>query len=169
MASDFIGKEFLIWLWHKSEILEGRYRFEDEIIHIWIDDYILLENQSGDSRESRLAKGDPSISPEAAMALWDGKKVKECKVRVEFTEELVATFHIKGATLQIGGLRFPVILKEHADEVFIERLHWLNRVEQLMTQLFKDFSHERLEADAWKSRRQSINTWMEEKWKGCSA
>ncbi|MBB5021226.1 hypothetical protein [Desulfurispira natronophila] len=161
--SDYIGKEFLIWLWHKSETMEGRYRFQDEIIHIWIDDHVVLESQYGDARESRLSKGEPSISPEAAMALYEGKKVKECKLRVEFGVEKVATFTVKGHTLQISALKMPVILLENDEEIFIERLHWLTRIDNLMGTLFEDFVRERLDAERWKERKFEIIQWIQKK------
>ncbi|ADU65570.1 hypothetical protein LGV61_04785 [Desulfurispirillum indicum] len=165
--TDFLGKEFLIWLWHKSEIMEGRYTFENELIHIWIDDFIVLESQFGDARESRLSKGEPSISPEAAMALYEGKKVKECKIKVEFGPEKNALFTLKGTTLQLASIKLPLILLENDEEIFIERVHWLEKLDRLISVLFEDFVRERLEKDAWKERKERIVQWIRQKRESC--
>lgn len=164
MAADFLGPEFLLWFWQRSEALDGAFDDPDGgILHAWIDDHLILESPFGDARESRLTKGDPAVSPEAAVALWEGKKVREARIRIEFGTEHAALFTIRAQTLQISGLRVPAILHEDPLEIFLERVHWLERIERFVQYAYGAFCHERLDAALWAERKRRIEQWIADK------
>ena len=62
----FLGKEFLTWLWFKSEIRNHKFSFKDlGSFILYIDDSLKLGGGSGFVREHSLKGGTPAYSLES--------------------------------------------------------------------------------------------------------
>jgi hypothetical protein len=102
-AKGFLGREFLTWLWFTSEtgvqpIALSGIRPKDKLqCEIWIEDRIKLQSMSAVHHENSLKGGDPSQSPEAAVALSEGKLPKELKIgiHIENYGDFITTINAK--------------------------------------------------------------------------
>ena len=43
--TDFLGREFLAWLWYRSETEQGHFQLGDKTVEIWFDGKIVLEGE----------------------------------------------------------------------------------------------------------------------------
>jgi hypothetical protein len=112
-AKGFLAREFLLWLWWRSE--GGQ--FEVSVRHpsgkgqlkgtIWIDDRIVLESPQGRIHEHIMKGGTPAQSIEAAAALSSGKTVSE--IRLGLAVEGVGEFRaiLDGDELTPRSLKLP--------------------------------------------------------------
>src|SRR5688572_20031545 len=77
----FLGKEFLTWLWFRSE-RDGQVEpAKAKPVTVEILGPILLDAQYGDARASLLKGDSPATAPEARAALLEGKKLKKAKMK----------------------------------------------------------------------------------------
>ena len=159
-ATRFLGSEFLLWLWFKSEVFDGELRTtEGRPILIWIDG-VLEMHAPGDSSERLAIRGlAPSSSKEARTALLEGKVVAGARVRLEH-EERVFQFTYDCATHGLRGVKIPAVLTRDEDEPFYERMALVEELEQLLQQLFQEFLQLRLEP-VWEAKvLQIMNNWF---------
>ena len=72
--SEFLGREFLLWLWFKSETHEGRFDLgETGQVELWIDHRVVLQTAREDGVEKVVCSGENPHLREARFALKQGK------------------------------------------------------------------------------------------------
>ena len=72
--SEYLGREFLLWLWWKSETQNGRFDVGDETAELWFDRRIILESESDEGTEKIVCSGDNPHLREARFALTENKQ-----------------------------------------------------------------------------------------------
>lgn len=153
----FVGREFLVWLWFESEIMEGRFDVEG-----FGPCEILLEGQialTQDKEQNRMKGAAPSATPEAHEALRQGKLPAQARVRV-VRGELEFGFVFTAETLGLSAVKIPKVINEEGDEQFYERMYLVEDLESMMGSLYAKFVALRLGA-AWDSAVvPAIRAWM---------
>lgn len=135
----FLGSEFLLWLWHKSEVYEGRFNIgKREGCEVWFDDQITLEAFVVETEQSKLRGAAPTMTPEAREALRQGKLPTQAKMRVGHDGQEWA-FVFKAPEFQMSGIKIPALLSRQDDEKFFERLYLIETLEDLMADLYAEF------------------------------
>lgn len=153
----FIGREFLVWLWFESEVLEGTLETRTEgSFELWLETAITLV---AEKEQSRLKGAIPSSQPEAAEALRQGKLPTQARLRViKDGLEYALMFAADGLTL--SSVRIPATLKAENDEQFEERMDLIERLDRLFDALYSDFLVLRLGA-AWDAHvAPAIRAWI---------
>ncbi len=156
----FLGREFLTWLWYRSELQEGLFRLgEDRTIEVWFDARLTLE-ALGDIKEQNVIKSEsPTETEEARASLQTGKQVKEARLRVVYDQKQW-TATIKADDLSLHGLKLPAVLSREEDDQVYERFELLEEIEDLMDDLFGVFRTIRLDDDAWRPEVAAIRDWV---------
>lgn len=153
----FVGREFLVWLWFESEIMEGRFDVEG-----FGPCEILLEGQialTQDKEQSRMKGAAPSMTPEAHEALRQGKLPAQARVRVT-RGELEFAFVFTAETLGLAAVKIPEVINEEGDEQFYERMYLVEDLEGLLASLYAKFLALRL-STAWESDiAPAIRAWV---------
>ena len=153
----FVGREFLVWMWFESEILEGTLETRTEgSFELWPEAAITLV---AEKEQSRLKGAIPSSQPEAAEALRQGKLPTQARMRViKDGLEYALTFTADGLTL--SSVRIPATLKAENDEQFEERMDLVEKLDRLFGSLYSDFLVLRLGA-AWPAHVEpAIRAWI---------
>jgi hypothetical protein len=171
-AKDFLGAEFLTWLWHQTESEGKNIEFTDSNRrtfsgHMWVDDRVSLESPTSLVHHQTLRGGEPSRSAEAAAALESGKIVKELKVGIEIFDvgEFIAT--LDAATLSPRSLNLPVLIDdavtENRNNAVEARIEQVELYLDLIDHLFKKFLESRIENN-WETHQvNDIRTWIKER------
>ena len=83
--SRFLGREFLVWLWHESEHAEGVLPIgEGESVSLWLEEQLtLISDDLLGRHECRLKGSTPSLTNEAKEALRAGKLPVKAKIRID--------------------------------------------------------------------------------------
>ncbi|MEI8258273.1 MAG: hypothetical protein WCJ30_21560, partial [Deltaproteobacteria bacterium] len=128
----FVGREFLVWMWFESEVLEGALETRTEgSFELWPEAAITLV---AEKEQSRLKGAIPSSQPEAAEALRQGKLPTQARLRViKDGLEYALGFTADGLTL--SSVRIPATLKAENDEQFEERMDLVEKLDRLFGSL----------------------------------
>ena len=147
-ASFFLGKEFILWLWWRSETHYGHLELgEHGRVDFWVDDRIAFRTDGDKPQTSTIQGGAAAASPEARSALLTGKTIDGARLGLR-VHEREYSLQLKGETLDVSGLKVPGEVKDGVDERIYERMFLLEEVTDILDQLFLAFCEERL-AERW--------------------
>lgn len=55
----FLGREFLLFLWFESEVLEGQFEMPDgERFDLWLENQLTLESETAEQEVTRMRGAD---------------------------------------------------------------------------------------------------------------
>lgn len=144
----FLGSEFMMWLWFKSETHDGLMQVtEHGPVEVVYDDRLVLEAYLAETERNTLKGGSPAYSPEAKVALQHGKRVSRAKLRV-VKDGREWTFTFKAEGMDFTSVKIPSVLSKKEDEKFYERMYLIEELEDIMDRLYEEFMSLRL-SDAW--------------------
>lgn len=159
-AHRFLGNEFLVWLWYKCDLFEGRFVIgRHGVCEVWFDDRITLEAVIVETEQSVLKGASPTFSPEAREALRQGKLPSQAKLRL-ITEGREFQFVLKASSLQLSGIKIPALMTRAEDEKFYERMALLEQLEAMMEDLYAEFLAVRLSPGVWRQLHTHIQAWV---------
>ena len=144
-ADTFMGREFLIWLWWKSE--EGYSNMELPhygSVDFWIDDRICFRTSDDNPQVSDIKGGAPATSDEARSALAAGKTIESARLGLRVKDREFA-LEFRGEGLQMGGLKVPAQCKEPGEEQLYERMFLMEEAWGMIDALFARFCEDRLD------------------------
>ena len=127
----FLGKEFLVWLWHQNMVEGGVSSIEDDPTCLLLGDALNLTASSGDVQDLTLKKGMVTESEAAFSALGRGLMPSKVKLRIlDGDQEFACTYN--GLTLDPSGLKIPSVPKGLND---------LDRADARMSLLLEALKH----------------------------
>lgn len=158
----FIGREFLTWLWYRSE-RDGHVKIHGgNSVNVEILGPILLDAQYGDARASTLKGESPATSPEAHTALLEGKKLRRARLKLE-REGVEWVLTLDGETFNITGLAIPNPGRMPFEDLLAMRGDMMLEFERAFSQLFEEFLHLRLQPKPWAKEIETIQEWVRDK------
>jgi hypothetical protein len=160
-STAFLGREFLTWLWYRSNLQEGLFALDDgnPSIELFFTDRIALAAAGQGAEKVAVKAEDPSLAPEAIMALRQGKKVEKACIRI-VRGQREWTVTVAGDTLAGSGIKIPALLTREEDEKLRERLALLDELDGMIVALFKLFLVVRLDKEQWATERDNIQAWI---------
>lgn len=148
MNMDFLGEEFLTWLWWKYRRAGGDFVLPDTgRVALFFDDYLSLVREMEEREVHTIRKGSPAYGAEAMTAFLQGKKVAAAKLVIAHeTDEWEVT--IVGETLAMRSIKLPKSEAGHPEDRLVDRLESLEELCGIVDGLFALYLEERL-ADDW--------------------
>jgi hypothetical protein len=140
----FVGDEFLTWLWYIIErdtrLLN---RLDKDLAALEIGNRMVFENRyRRDSGETVTVKGEEANMDEGLLALKKGAMVTEVNL-VYRSGDQEWRFNLKGESLNISSLRVPesgkVETKEDIEGAVIEKIYFYEKILNLINGLFNYF------------------------------
>jgi hypothetical protein len=153
--TEFLGSEFLTWLWYMSETHTGSFNVEGyQSVEIWFYDSIKLEKGELKDKESVICNGVTSDLKEARVGLNNGKKIKEVRIKMIIDdEEWFLT--IDSICLDFKKLKTPKVEKDEMetdtqdeDALFYEKVFLIEKSIAVIESIFYSFMKERL-SETW--------------------
>ena len=173
-AKSFLGREFLTWLWYRSETCDQEVPVRDLVtgkaksVHVWVDDRLTLESAYGETQGLALKGGSPSASLEATAALLAGKSAKELKVGIRLTKFGDFSANIGSVDLNPRGLKLPPVPEElaeagHPEALNAGRILQTEAFLEALDELFSAFLDERVN-ESWESQQMiQIREWIKQR------
>ena len=157
---EFLGREFLTWLWFKSEIQGGSFTLDNsQQAVLWFDDRVVLQS---DGKEMVTCQGENSELTEARHALREGKKVTQAKIKLIIGDN-DWSFCLDSTWLNFKSLKTPRVMldtKEDPEGLFYEKAHLLATPISTVEQLFTQFLKIRISTEWDKKEVPAIRQWM---------
>ena len=158
----FLGKEFLTWLWFRSETSGAIEMRGGKMAEVEIMGPIVLDAQYGDARMSTLKGESPATSPEAHASLLEGKKLKRAKLKFKRDDnEWIAT--LDGENFNLTGLAMPEAGRMPFDDLIAVRMEWVMEFENILADLFEAFMTLRMDTADWSGEVVKIHDWVKAK------
>lgn len=154
-SKEFLGKEFLTWLWYYGEINDWKMDFPDKTSVSYGMDEVLVLADDGSSQ--RLSGDLPTRTPEAKAGLLEGKKVKTVRVIfVEKEREWTVTLH---DNFSFSSLILNDTKSKDKDDQFFDIAYDLENFCDLFDKIYHYFLESRLSSD-WKKSEEFISLWV---------
>ncbi|HRK29467.1 MAG TPA: hypothetical protein PLD59_00200 [Tepidisphaeraceae bacterium] len=158
-SRDFLGNEFLTWLWHEVDRRDGYVGTADGDAAVMFDRSLDLECAYGESGKVGLKSIGPTRMSEATAALRSGKVPRKSGLTIEFGGSQYV-FTLSAESLAITGLKLPAI--EEADTprvLFEERIGQLREFCGVIDKLFAAFLEHRA-GPKWEGVTLAIRKWI---------
>ena len=129
--SEFLGREFFLWLWFKSETSEGRFDLgEGGVAELWVDRKIVLQYDDENGSEKITCSGDNPYLKEARFALTENKQITEIKVKL-IVGDNEWSFALDSTWMNFKSFRTPKVMQdfqEDPDGLFYEKMYLVEKM-----------------------------------------
>ena len=162
-----LGREFLTWLWFKSEERGGAVQVSGAAdVEISFARRLVLESGGGEYSENIVCQGLHAELKEGKAAIQEGKKVKEARLQLGIGPEKFE-FTLKGDSFHFQTLRFPAGV-EDAEEAendkggrVLEKIYLVEKAMKTADQLFSSFLKRRLSPQWTSEEIPRIRKWLD--------
>ena len=161
----FLGEEFLTWLWYVIEKDQQLIKkFDNDFVALEIGNRIVFENRRKESGERITIKGDGASLEEGILTLQKGALVTELNV-VYKSAELTWQFTLKGESLNVSSLNIPNTGLPESDEdlegFVLEKIFLYDKVLNFLENIFSHFVKLRL-SNRWQNNMvPKIKKWIQ--------
>jgi hypothetical protein len=159
-----IGREFLTWLWFKSEERNGTVLIpgvgEAEIIFMR---RLVLESGDGEYTERVVCQGMHADLKEGKEALRQGKKITQARLKITH-DNTEWEFTFKGDRFHFQSMKLPTLPENDEEEAdregaLLERIYLIERAAEMMDLLFQSFLNLR-RSGGWGAEQAHMTKWM---------
>jgi len=166
---DFIGNEFLLWLWHEADARNSTVATEEAgDITVYIDKSLDLDCAYGQTGKDSLKGDGPSRMPEALDGLRSGKVPRKAGLILDVGRQQYA-LNLSAEALAVGSARLPDVEEAENDRVlFEERIGLLRELCKGMDGLFAAFVNVRA-SSAWEGYVNQVRRWLKKPEKAAAA
>lgn len=164
-----LGREFLTWLWYRSETSNGLFRMsprsghEGEAFSLSMEQRVVVRGGEGDNLETASVSGSLSPLREARLGLQTGKLVVRALVRLE-KDGMAWQVTLKAEDFSIGSLRTPAIARnedgDDPDALFLEKMYLIETSLDMLDDVYRQFLEVRLSPAAWNREAAEVAAWM---------
>jgi hypothetical protein len=150
--TEMIGREFLVWLWYRSETYGGLLETGDALrAVILIDGKMTLETE--EKHELVTCSGDNPLMKEARLALLENKKITKSAIKIIVNDEDEYTFMLDSTWMNFRALKTPRVIQDFKDDpdgLFYEKIGLIEKAVQIMDDVFIHFIKLRI-SPQWES------------------
>ena len=154
---DFLGPEFLTWLWWRSEVEPAFVHADGEEIYIHVDDFLEFRGERSAARRTALRSGMPGASREARAALRTGKVLVAARLLLVRGEDELR-FTLRAEDLDVASLKLPAPEGESPHERAAHCLEMQGRFLDDLDLCLHTFLKKRC-GDAWAGELERVRTW----------
>ncbi len=156
---DFLGNEYLLWLWHQVELHGGTIKTEEaKEVAVVLDKALELECAYGQTGKDSLRGEGPTRMPEARDGLRSGKLPRRVGMILENGGQQFQ-LTLSAESMAVSGLVMPEVEEaEDARVLFEERIGMLRDLSKAMDGLFHAFL--KVRTSSWESATTAIRNWI---------
>lgn len=157
---DYLGNEFLLWLWWYFEQQSDTITLDDEsTVSGMFARTLMLDCPLAESGKETISADSPIGLPEAMLALQSGKQPRKAGLTlVRDGEQYDLT--LQAETFSIGSAKItPVDSATREDYTNDDRIASLRSLSETLDLLFDAFCARRI-GTSWKKELQAIQTWL---------
>ena len=157
-VKDFLGNEFLLWLWHEAVRHTGNIKTPGGDLTIMFDRTLQLDCCFGHTGKQTLAAAGPTKLPEAIDGLRTGKVPRKAGLIVDFAGGQY-NLTLTGESLAVSSMKLPEV--ENADSprtLFEERITLLRDFCKALDAAYDSFLSARV--SGWNAYVAGLQKWL---------
>ena len=159
-----IGREFLTWLWFKSEERNGSIALsQTEEIELHLLKRIALEAGEGEYSQGVVCSGLHAELTEGKEAIRQGKKVKETFMKLH-RDQNEWEFNFKADTFYFQSMKMPAAEwqpePEDPSAALLERIYIIENAVKTMDELFSNFLKVRFSTEWAEKEKPLLGRWI---------
>ena len=159
-----IGREFLTWLWFKSEERNGRIALsKSEEVELHLLKRIALEAGEGEYSQGVVCSGLHAELKEGKEAIRQGKKVKEAGIKLHHDQN-EWEFNFKADTFYFQSLKMPVVdwqeTPEDSSASLLERIYLIENAVKTIDKIYESFLAIRFSTEWAKNEKPRMSKWL---------
>lgn len=160
-SRDFIGNEFLLWLWYHTDVESDTIQLADKSeVTLMLARTLTLECPRGQTGHETISSEGPAKLPEARRAIQSGKLPRKVGLTlVRHSEQYELTLHAE--TLAVSSAKLPAP-DESISEVrakLEERANQVRNLIETLDLLYDAFGQKRFGKD-WEHELAGIQKWL---------
>ena len=159
------GRDFLVWLWFKSEERNGKISLGGRDIEVIFLKRMVLESGEGEYSECVVCQGLNAALEEGKEALRKGKKIKEARIRLG-ADDCSWELTIKADQFLFQSMRMPQVLEmeeeSDRDGRMLERIGLIEKATGIMDELFSDYLNAKASPE-WAKGPARYEKWLSRK------
>lgn len=158
-AKDFLGNEFMLWLWQQSELHGGQIDTGQGPVTVYFDRVLDLDCAFGQTGRDVLRGDGVTRMPEALDGLRSGKVPRKAGLVIESAGAMYS-FTLSAESLACAALKLPAVEEAaNARVLFEERIAMLRDFGKTLDALYEAFLTVRA-GGSWESHAGSIRKWI---------
>ena len=156
---DFLGNEFLLWLWWNWQINDGTILLNDdsEVSGLFARS-LSLDCPIGENGKETISSDSPVTLPEAVLAIRNGKLPRKAGLTLVRNGEQY-DLALQAETFSIGSARIKQLGNDVAAADQIDRIESLRQLVSTLDLTFDVFCTARFSGD-WAKELQTIQSWL---------
>jgi hypothetical protein len=159
-SRDFLGNEFLLWLWYLLDSETDTLKLEDDSeVAVMLARTLTLECPRGQTGKESITSDGPTRLPEARRAIQSGKlprKIGLTLVRHDKQYELT----LQAETLAVGSAKLPAVEGEEERARLDERIDILRHLVETLDLLYNQFGKVRA-GELWQKELGKMQKWLQ--------
>jgi len=160
--TETIAKDFLLWLWFKSETRKDVFEMGDGMTaEILIDGKMTLETD--EIQDSITCSCANPLMKEARFALMENKRITKAAIRLTINEEDEFFFRMDSRWMNFRLLKTPKVIQDLKDDpegFFYEKTGLIERAITVMDSVFMDFIRIRISQEWESSELPALIKWI---------
>ncbi len=159
---DFLGNEFLLWLWWRWETQGDAIQLPDdsEVTGMFART-LSLECPRGESGKGTFSAEDPTSLPEAAQAIRSGKLPRKAGlILVHHGQQYDLT--LQAETFAVSGAKIQADEEAEGREILESRIEGLRGLKEALDLLFHAFCDRRI-GESWSDDLEQMQGWLKAK------
>jgi hypothetical protein len=166
-TSSLIGREFLTWLWFKSEERNGRIKTsKTDEFELHFLKRVVLEAGEGEYSQGVVCHGIHAELKEGKEAIRQGKKVKEAGIKL-IHDQNEWEFTLKADSFYFQSLKLPLQdwqdTPEDPSGSLLERIYLIEDAVKTIDSLYESFLHVRYSPQWREKETKLLSQWLEHK------
>ena len=160
--TEFLGREFLLWIWFKSEITGGRYKVDHMDAELYVDRRIVLQQDDETGSEKITCTGENPNLKEARFGLSENKQVIESKLRLVIDDNEFS-FILDSAWMNLKSFKSPKIMQdinEDPEGIFYEKMYLIDQAISTLDAIYSQFISLRLSPEWKDSELPALLDWI---------
>ena len=158
---DYLGNEFLLWLWWQWETKSDTITLSDDSeVSGMFARTLTLDCPLGESGKETISAESPVALPEAALAIRSGKLPRKAGLTlVRYDQQVDLT--LQAESLAVGGAKMtPIGNEPSSDNPAEDRIASLRELSETLDLLFEAFCERRV-GKPWKGEMKEMQKWLQ--------
>jgi recombination associated protein RdgC len=162
---EFLGREFLVWLWFKSDINEGRFSLgKSGDAELWFDGRVVLQSDQDSGAEKVICLGENSHLREARFALTEHKTITEAMFKLVIGDN-EWSFILDSTWMNFKSFKTPKVMQDNEEDpegLFYEKFSLIEQALSAIDIIYSSFIKVRLSPEWQALELPALLKWIRE-------